>query len=95
MSDLKEALDRALGGGPERHHDKAREQGNLPVRERVDRLLDDGSFVEEALLANWEGEGLGADGVVTGVGNLPGRPVAVRANDPTGNAGSWGPKTVD
>ena len=54
MSDLKEALDRALGGGPERHHEKAREQGKLPVRERVARLLDEGSFVEEALLANWE-----------------------------------------
>jgi hypothetical protein len=72
VSDLKEALDRALGGGPERHHDKAREQGKLPVRERVDRLLDDGSFAEEALLANWEGEGLGADGVVTGLGRLAG-----------------------
>ena len=61
MSDLHEALDRALAGGPDRHHDKAREQGKLPVRERVARLLDDGSFAEEALLANWEGEGLGAD----------------------------------
>ena len=38
------------------------------MRERVARLLDDGSFAEEALLANWEGEGLGADGVVTGLG---------------------------
>ena len=42
MSDLNQALDRALGGGPERHHDKARDQGKLPVRERVARLLDDG-----------------------------------------------------
>jgi len=50
--DLTEALDRALRGGPDRHHDKAREQGKLPVRERVARLLDDGSFAEEALLAN-------------------------------------------
>ena len=57
MSDLHEALDRALAGGPERHHEKAREQGKLPVRERVARLLDDGSFAEEALLANWEGDG--------------------------------------
>jgi methylmalonyl-CoA decarboxylase subunit alpha len=95
VSDLKEALDRALGGGPERHHDKAREQGKLPVRERVARLLDDGSFAEEALLANWEGEGLGADGVVTGLGRLAGRPIAVMANDPTVKAGSWGPKTVE
>jgi acetyl-CoA carboxylase carboxyltransferase component len=95
VSDIKEALDRALGGGPERHHDKAREQGKLPVRERVARLLDDGSFAEEALLANWEGEGLGADGVVTGLGRIAGRPVAVMANDPTVKAGSWGPKTVE
>ena len=95
MSDLHEALDRALAGGPGRHHDKAREQGKLPVRERVARLLDDGSFAEEALLANWEGEGLGADGVVTGLGRIAGRPVAVMANDPTVKAGSWGPKTVE
>src|SRR5207247_11350573 len=53
-ADLQDALDRALAGGPERHHDKAREQGKLPVRERVARLLDDGSFAEEALLANWD-----------------------------------------
>jgi methylmalonyl-CoA decarboxylase subunit alpha len=95
VSDLKEALDRALGGGPERHHDKAREQGKLPVRERVARLLDEGSFAEEALLANWDGDGLGADGVVTGLGQIAGRPVAVMANDPTVKAGSWGPKTVE
>ena len=92
---LEEALERALAGGPERHRDKAREQGKLPVRDRVARLLDDGSFAEEALLANWEGEGLGADGVVTGLGRIAGRPVAVMANDPTVKAGSWGPKTVE
>ena len=44
MSDLKAALDRARGGGPQRHHDKSREQGKLPVRERVARLVDPGSF---------------------------------------------------
>jgi propionyl-CoA carboxylase beta subunit len=96
MTDLHEALDRALAGGPERHRDKAREQGKLPVRERVARLLDADSFAEEALLANWaHPEGLGADGVVTGLGRIGGRPVAVMANDPTVKAGSWGPKTVE
>ena len=95
MSDVKDAIDRALAGGPERHHGKALEQGKLPVRDRVARLLDEGSFVEEALLANWEGDGLGADGVVTGLGRVGGRPVAVMANDPTVKAGSWGPKTVE
>jgi methylmalonyl-CoA decarboxylase subunit alpha len=92
---LQDALDRAHAGGPDRHREKAAEQGKLPVRERIERLLDADSFVEEALLANWEQDGLGADGVVTGLGRIAGRPVAVMANDPTVKAGSWGPKTVE
>ncbi|HTD08228.1 MAG TPA: acyl-CoA carboxylase subunit beta [Solirubrobacteraceae bacterium] len=95
MSSLSDATERALGGGPERHREKAIEQGKLPVRERVALLLDDSTFAEEALLANWDGDGLGADGVVTGVGEIDGRPVALMANDPTVKAGSWGPKTVE
>ncbi len=95
MSALGGAAERALGGGPERHRQKAREQGKLPVRQRVALLLDEGSLAEEGLLANWQDDGLGADGVVTGVGTVDGRPVAVMANDPTVKAGSWGPKTVE
>src|SRR5436305_2012057 len=66
MSDIREAtalqraLEAALSGGPERHHAKTAEQGKLPVRERVERLVDPESFAEEALLANWDQEGLGA-----------------------------------
>src|SRR5581483_7346378 len=95
MREIEEAIERGLSGGPERHREKARDQGKLPVRERVARLLDPGSFAEEGLLANWEQEGLGADGVVTGLGTIGGRPVALMANDPTVKAGSWGPKTVE
>jgi acetyl-CoA carboxylase carboxyltransferase component len=95
MSDLGSANTRALAGGPEHHREKARAQGKLPVRERVAMLLDEGSFSEEALLANWDQDGLGADGVVTGVGAVDGRSVALMANDPTVKAGSWGPKTVE
>ncbi len=95
MNDVEQANERAYAGGPARHHDKAREQGKLPVRDRVARLLDPGSFAEDALLANWEEDGLGADGVVTGMGRIAGRPVALMANDPTVKAGSWGPKTVE
>jgi acetyl-CoA carboxylase carboxyltransferase component len=95
VSDLRKATDQALAGGPERHREKALEQGKLAVRERVSLLLDEGSFSEEALLANWNEPGLGADGVVTGVGTIAGRPVALMANDPTVKAGSWGPKTVE
>src|SRR5215213_7472870 len=95
MSDLKAALEQARAGGPARHHDKSEQQGKLPVRERVRRLVDRDSFAEDALLANWEHEGFGADGVVTGMATIGGRPVAVMANDPTVKAGSWGPKTVE
>ncbi len=95
MSALHDAVGRALAGGPERHREKALEQGKLPVRERIALLLDDASFAEEAQLANWNEDGLGADGVVTGVGEIGGRPVALMANDPTVKAGSWGPKTVE
>jgi acetyl-CoA carboxylase carboxyltransferase component len=95
MTDLQDALEAALSGGPARHHEKSEQQGKLPVRERVERLLDADSFAEEALLANWELDGFGADGVVTGLGTIAGRPVAIMANDPTVKAGSWGPKTVE
>src|SRR5215210_7148096 len=93
--DFHGALEAALSGGPARHHEKTEAQGKLPVRERVARLVDAGSFSEEALLANWEQEGLGADGVVTGIADVGGRTVALMANDPTVKAGSWGPKTVE
>ena len=95
MTDLRAALERARAGGPARHREKSAGQGKLPVRERVERLVDAGSFVEDALLANWEQEGFGADGVVTGMAAVAGRPIALMANDPTVKAGSWGPKTVE
>jgi len=95
VTDIRSALDAALEGGPERHRRKVSEQEKLPVRERVARLVDPDSLAEEGLLANWEQEGLGADGVVTGMATVGGRAVALMANDPAVKAGSWGPKTVE
>ncbi len=92
---LSVAVERAMAGGPERHREKALAQGKLPVRERVARLLDPDSFVEDGLLAGSEEDGLGAEGVVTGVGAIGGVPTAVMANDPTVKAGSWAPRTVE
>jgi acetyl-CoA carboxylase carboxyltransferase component len=94
-SSLQDAIGRSLAGGPDRHRQKAAEQGKLPVRERVARLLDPESLSEEGLLASWEIGGQGAEGVLTGLGTLGGRTVAVMANDPTVKAGSWAPKTVE
>jgi acetyl-CoA carboxylase carboxyltransferase component len=62
----------------------------LPVRDRLTLLLDPGSWVEDGLLANATEDGLPADGVLTGVGRIEGRPVAVIAHDFTVKAGSWG-----
>ena len=89
--DLRE---KALKGGT-RHLAKLREQNKLTARERLDLLLDKGSFVEDGLFANVLADELPADGVVTGLGTIEGRQVAVMANDPTVKAGSWGARTVE
>ena len=70
--------------------DPARWPDKLPVRDRLRLLLDPGSWVEDGLLANAGADGLPADGVLTGVGRIEGRPVAVIAHDFTVKAGSWG-----
>ncbi len=74
---------------------KLEAQHKLFVRDRLALLLDAGSFAEDGLLANALAGDLPADGVVTGVGTVEGRPVAVVANDPTVKAGSWGARTVE
>ncbi len=89
------ATERALGGGPERYHDKLKTQGKLFVRDRIDLLVDADSFVEDGLLARSDDDVLAADGVVTGRARIDGRAVMVIANDPTVKAGSWGKITVE
>ncbi|MSP26458.1 MAG: acyl-CoA carboxylase subunit beta [Myxococcales bacterium] len=90
--ELRETIER---GGSERYHAANREKGKLFARERIALLLDAESFVEDAAFANACADGLPADGVVTGVGAIGGRPVAVMANDSTVKAGSWGKRTVE
>ena len=89
--DLRE---KAKKGGT-RYLPKLREQHKLTARERLDLLLDQDSFVEDGLFANALADDLPADGVVTGLGTIDGRQVAVMANDPTVKAGSWGARTVE
>jgi acetyl-CoA carboxylase carboxyltransferase component len=94
---LAQAAKRALQGNLAKGGEKLAAQGKLFVRDRLELLLDPGSFVEDALLANAmaPGDDLPADGVVTGIGRVDGRPVCVMANDPTVKAGSWGARTVE
>src|SRR5882672_3778452 len=74
---------------------KLASQNKLYVRDRIALLLDEGTFVEDAQLANANAAGLPADGIVTGQGLVDGRPALVVANDPTVKAGSWGARTVE
>ena len=92
---LAKAAERALAGNLDKGGEKLAAQNKLFVRGRLALLLDEGSFIEDALLANTSADDLPADGVVTGTGTVDGRPVAVVANDPTVKAGSWGARTVE
>ncbi len=93
--EVREHADRALQGNLAKEGEKLARQNKLFVRDRLALLLDADSFVEDALLANALAGDLPADGVVTGVGRVDGRPVCVLANDPTVKAGSWGARTVE
>jgi len=88
-------LERIERGGAPKYHQKNAEQGKLFARERIALLLDTGSFVEDGALANALDPELPADGVVTGMGTVGGRPVCLMANDSTVKAGSWGARTVE
>lgn len=84
------------GGGPEKVA-KQHEQGKLTARERLDLLIDEGTWVELGLHAQphfsqaaMAGRDAPADGVVTGYGKVDGRLVAVAAYDFTVMAGSMG-----
>ena len=91
---VSEILSRVEKGGSEKYHRKNSETGKLFARDRIDRLVDVGSFLEDAALANHLDGELPADGVVTGTATMGGRPVALMANDSTIKAGSWGKRTV-
>ena len=93
--ELADRMARALAGNLSREAGKLAAQNKLFVRDRVAILVDEGSFVEDGLLANAGAPDLPADGVVTGTGRVDGRPVCVIANDPTVKAGSWGARTVE
>src|SRR3954454_9875816 len=96
VEDLHDRRATALAMGGEERVKRQRDLGKLPVRERLDLLLDPGSFVEHGLLADHMDPSLAsrgslaADGCVTGVGKIDGRRIAIIAYDFTVMAGSMG-----
>jgi acetyl-CoA carboxylase carboxyltransferase component len=95
VSDARELTDRIRAGGAEKYHESNAAKGKLFARERVRLLVDEGSFVEDGLFANALAGDLPADGVITGMARVDGRPVCLMANDSTVKAGSWGARTVE
>jgi len=94
MDRISAARDRTLAP-TERAAAKLARANKLFVRERIDLLFDDCTFVEDGQLGNALADDLPADGVVTGRGLVQGRPALVVANDPGVKAGSWGARTVE
>lgn len=101
MAIRKELLDElearraaARAGGGLDKLEKRRQKGLLNARERLDDLYDDGSFQESGMHVDHATPGIDrkmpGDGVVTGIGNVDGRPVAAFSQDFTVSGGSLG-----
>jgi 3-methylcrotonyl-CoA carboxylase beta subunit len=97
VTELRERLDAARPGGPERARQRHTERGKLLPRDRVDTLLDPGSpFLELSPLAAdglYDGEAPAA-GIIAGVGRVAGRECVIVANDATVKGGTYYPMTV-
>jgi 3-methylcrotonyl-CoA carboxylase beta subunit/propionyl-CoA carboxylase len=97
VRELRERTAAARRGGGEKYLSRQREQGKLPARDRIDRLLDRQSpFLELSPLAAWDlyDNDAPAAGLVTGIGRVSGREVMVVANDATVKGGTYYPLTV-
>ncbi len=92
LADLRARLEQAQDPGSERAREKRDAAGLTSPRQRINRLLDKGSFVEVGALGRTpdEPDAPYGDGVVTGYGRIGGRPVAVYAHDKTVYGGSVG-----
>ncbi|QNG20919.1 acyl-CoA carboxylase subunit beta [Rhodococcus triatomae] len=92
LAELREKLEKAKEPGSERAIAKRNAKGLPSPRERINMLLDPGSFVEVGELVKMPGDANNpyGDGVVTGHGTVEGRPVAVFSHDQTVFGGTVG-----
>ncbi|MGI9614954.1 MAG: acyl-CoA carboxylase subunit beta [Acidimicrobiales bacterium] len=94
LADLEQRKEEALHAGPERAVARQHEKGKMLARERLDYLLDEGSFHELDMLARTRHPDADSrpytDGVVTGWGTIEGRKVFLFSQDFTINGGSLG-----
>jgi acetyl-CoA carboxylase carboxyltransferase component len=97
LVDLARRKAEAFNAGSPRAVERQHAKGKMTARERIDYLLDDGSFMELDLLARHRAQGMGlendrpyTDGVITGWGTIDGRKVMVFAQDFTVFGGALG-----
>src|SRR5262252_3592227 len=97
LADLERRYDEAVHAGSARAVEKQHARGKKTARERIDALLDEGSFIELDEFARHRSTTFGmdrnrpfGDGVVTGYGTVDGRPVCVFSQDVTVFGGSLG-----
>ena len=97
LEELRDRTQEARRGGGQKARKRHEERGKLPVRDRIDRLLDPNTaFLELSPLAAfgmYDGE-VPAAGIVTGIGRVSGREVMIVANDATVKGGTYYPITV-
>jgi propionyl-CoA carboxylase beta chain len=97
LADLHRRNDEAVHAGSARAVEKQHAKGKHTARERIELLLDEGSFIETDELARHRSTNFGqakrrpyGDGVITGYGTVDGRPVCIFSQDVTVFGGSLG-----
>ncbi|MBI4656105.1 MAG: acyl-CoA carboxylase subunit beta [Elusimicrobia bacterium] len=97
LKKFREIHEQAMAGGPPEKIEAQKAKGKLTARERIDYLIDKGAFQEVGLLVESRCADFGiqdkhikGDGVITGFGNVNGRPVAVFSQDFAQLGGSLG-----
>ncbi len=97
LADLRRRKDEALHAGTPHAVERQHAKGKLTARERIDLLLDDGTFQELDMLARHRASGMGleetrpyTDGVVCGFGEIAGRKVCIFSHDFTVFGGALG-----
>ena len=97
--EFKTRSEKAKQGGAPKYHERTPPRASCSAASgsRCCAMTAARTSSEDGLLANATAPGgdLPADGVVTGIGRVHGRPVAIMANDSTVKAGSWGARTVE
>ncbi|MDN5861487.1 MAG: acyl-CoA carboxylase subunit beta [Pseudonocardia sp.] len=95
LDELNAQLDRVIAGGGEKYRERHRQRGKLPVRERLELLLDpDSPFLELSALAAWGSDFTVGATLLTGIGVVSGVECMIVGHDPTVRGGAMNPYSL-